>query len=531
MYSKIAIENKIKWTVAICLPFLLVLFYVMRFSGSVPFWDEWEFFTHYYNFTQGSESLLKLATIKHNEHIIGFVYLIDSVLFSIFGYSSLLISIINLILQLALLILFVNLFLGKEYYKFSWKLGAVFSTIAFSLSQSKNYLWAFQLPWFLIPFLLIIGLTAIKKAADPSLVNNINKYLIITTVCGFLATFSSLQGIFVWASFIVAALIYKYINKEIRNKIRLALISGFFANTLLLAIVYYKNGFGSISGEGRISLKYSLLNLLGLYGSYIGNYGVTYGYLVGVLTIIMIFLIATTMQRNQDINFPNAIAIFIWVLLFNLAVGIGRSKFGSDIGLDNHYSGATLLSLLVIASVLFKESNFERFYIFRSIFFTVMILIWSISTFDALKFGINWHTDRSIAKEALCTGSLIGDKITGRLTYADINRVKALTNSLQVMGILDLNCSRNNSVLSINMPISLNDFLIKHPTYTQAIQQAWYVYLVSPDLRGHFNSKSKDFFVKYMKWVNDASANENHYMSKQLIDYHAQYSEIISKIE
>lgn len=183
--------KKVLWFFIALIPAILALVWILKFTVNIPYWDEWEL----------SPLIIKLRTggftindfwVQHNEHRVVFLRLAVLALAELGGWDiikevlfSYLLMVITGVIAWKLLNLTVNKHLRVP-------LLLISSLLIFNPIQYANWLWGFQIAWFMINVLLISVVWLVTRWPGKRL--SFSLTLILTLI----ATYTASMGVAVW---------------------------------------------------------------------------------------------------------------------------------------------------------------------------------------------------------------------------------------------------------------------------------------------------------------------------------------------
>jgi len=244
------------------IPVILLIGFVANFSVNVPIDDEWRLASLFEKIAQGSVTFNDFWAL-HSNHRILFPKLIISVL--VFASQW------NINYQLCLSIgLAAITFIAM--YKLSsmqvknvgdnlWHLANILTCIlVFSLVQHENWLWGFQLAWFLVNLCFVAAVYTL--VSTHKLLPNI-RISIAAAFC-FIASFSLAQGLLSWLAMIPAVVALE--GNRVQKKRRLIAWMLLFAATCAIYSIDYhpnrKTSIISLLNKPLVVIDY-FLSLLG----------------------------------------------------------------------------------------------------------------------------------------------------------------------------------------------------------------------------------------------------------------------------
>src|SRR5215469_4150415 len=181
---------------AAALPVILIIVLTTHYWTNVPFWDDWEFYSFIYAYHHGTLSFSTFWA-QHNEHRILFPNLVMFVLAQASGWDvrwemgfSLAVALITFGL-LALML--------RRGLRSGWVLGVavpLVSLVLFSPVQFENWLWGWQIEW----FMMVLGVVGAVFALGAWKRSRSWKPVVVAMAAATLATYSLGSGMLVWAA-------------------------------------------------------------------------------------------------------------------------------------------------------------------------------------------------------------------------------------------------------------------------------------------------------------------------------------------
>lgn len=177
----------------ICLPAIILIALLAKYSVNVPFWDQWELVTIFEKWHAGTLGFADFFA-QHNEHRVLFPRLIMFALAVMTGWNTL--------YEVAM-----NVLLAAGIFWFLWQiLRATFasgrmrniaaisvSLVVFSPLQFENWMWGWQIQWFLNVLGLVVAVWALSTwRARPWF------RFALAVIAATVATYSLASGFFVW---------------------------------------------------------------------------------------------------------------------------------------------------------------------------------------------------------------------------------------------------------------------------------------------------------------------------------------------
>src|SRR6478672_853828 len=190
--------NNIYSFIGYTFPLALLLWFVATYSVNVPYWDEWALVSIFDKVATGTATFQDFFA-QHNEHRI----LFPKIIFTILAFSTNWDISYQLILSI-LLAAATFLMLSKISYSqinhipknYLHSANILSCILIFSLPQHENWLWGFQIAWFLINFCVATAIFSL------TLLNNVKVKILVAAIFCFIATFSLAHGLLSWIAVI-----------------------------------------------------------------------------------------------------------------------------------------------------------------------------------------------------------------------------------------------------------------------------------------------------------------------------------------
>ncbi len=200
--SKLAIAG------AVIFPALVVLYLIRHFSVNVPFEDDWEF-TPFLQALHTHHLTFSMLWEPHNEHRIFFPRLLMLALASI-SHWNLRLEIVGsfLLVGVSVIVLarIVRISLARERVLAVIGIIAV-SWILFSPVQWENWLWGWQIQWFLMITAVVSTIWFALRAVHAKAVQL--WWLAVAAISAIVASYSLVGGIFIWVAVLPILIGYK----------------------------------------------------------------------------------------------------------------------------------------------------------------------------------------------------------------------------------------------------------------------------------------------------------------------------------
>lgn len=316
-----------------------------------------------------NESLIKWIFSQHNEHRIIFTRLSSLIELNILklspGQTGLLQNILLVLLSSGIWTTLIHNFFRDKNIKIITTLSGI--VLLFHPWQWENFIWEFQVPWFFINALVLLGTYLLFKPYKISL-NSKNYIELILIIIPWFAIFSSGQGLAAaWALSISSFIKNKYLG------IKIVISSGLASLTYFSLLDYIK--------PERNPINFDFIFFFGmLFG------GVWHGLFVLVLITLVILFISKPKIPSAVLApmlFPACFSIF-----FTILTTLSRSHHGLAAALSYRYTTHTLMiglsSILLLGFI--AENNKKNFY---TPFIGLVTLFITLGSFPFITFSQN----------------------------------------------------------------------------------------------------------------------------------------------
>jgi hypothetical protein len=376
MFSKIIVPKfNLKLLFIYLITFVAFLWFVASFSVNVPYWDQWSLVNLFEKVDIGEASFGDFFA-QHNEHRIFFPKLII--------VSLAFLSQWNIKYEL-----YFSIFLASITFYALYKLSSLqvenkrdFSVqltnmltfiLIFSVVQYENWLWGFQLAWFLTNTCLAIAVLLI------TLSNSSPKRLYFAAIPCFIASFSSAHGLLTWLAVIPSIASIKGSHRQ--RRIRIIIWILLFAGTCSVYFIDYQKqshhpSILFFSKEPLVTVKY-FFTLLGFPLAM----GAFTSFAIGLIVFfIFLFLVFHVIRKSYyksklDLEATAWISIGLFALIFALVTTIGRAGFGVEQAMASRYTTSSVL-LIISTAHLWQRFSWKNG--FLAGIFTGLILINSV---------------------------------------------------------------------------------------------------------------------------------------------------------
>ncbi|MEG3862358.1 hypothetical protein [Microcoleus sp. herbarium12] len=331
------------------IPVVLLIGFVANFSVNVPIDDEWRLASFFEKIAAGNVTFNDFWALHSNHRIV-----FPKILIAVLAFASRW----NINYQLCLSIAFaVATFIAL--YKLSsmqvknpgdnlWHLANILTCILLcSLVQHENWLWGFQLAWFLVNFCFVSAVYALSS--DRKLLPYLR--IFIAAVFCFIASFSLAQGLLSWLAAIPAVVAVE--GNAAQKRKRLIVWMLLFAVTCAVYSIDYhpsrKTSIISLLNKPLVVIDY----FLSLLGSPIAR-SPFISPIVGLLIFASFLFLGFHFGRkiSEHREAVPWLSIGLFSVLSALFITVGRSEFGAIQAIESsRYTTNSILLLIAIVQL------------------------------------------------------------------------------------------------------------------------------------------------------------------------------------
>ena len=359
------------------LPALLILLAIIHYGVNTPFWDDWEMVPLFQKVDRGTLAFSDLWA-QHNEHRILFpniVLLVSAYMTHWNLHFELLISFAFSLVSVMLL----YLMLRSRFRTFGFALiaTAALSIWFYSPIQWQNWLWGWQVEWFMCVAGVVAAIYFLDRLGQSSTQKT---FLLIAASCSALvATFSLGSGILIWPLGLGIMFLYKRRRKEMITWG----LSG--VASALLYYYHYQKPAGSpplttFIREPVGLVKYFLTLVGGPFGGTMDLRMLMGGLLVLILVPLGYFV---WIRRKQIYLFMPWISLIVFSLMVDLITAISRLGLGVAQSMNSRYTAVSLLLTIgftgLILTILdnLRVAHKYKIFIWLCLAAVVLPLLWS----------------------------------------------------------------------------------------------------------------------------------------------------------
>jgi len=306
---------------------------------------------------------------------------------------------------------------------------AVMAAIVFSPAQWENWLWGWQIQWFLAVLAMVGACSALDRALEKA---NPWPWLAAAAAAVFVVQFSMASGVVLWPIGLGMILLHE---RHQRAPLALAwAVAGVLATTLFL--------WGYVKPQGHPSLLAALSDP-GAMIRYVGWYLVgplARSWFVG-LGLAIVFLIAAGALLVSEPRRRSSMLVWIAFGAFAggnaVLTGIGRVGFGASQGGASRYTTVGLFLLIAtIPLVIYWLKALKLTWLRRGIATACTVVLLALllrGTTQGIAAGRAWADQRMVAQFCLLTYRSTTDRCLLML-YPDAKIVRARASKLEERG-------------------------------------------------------------------------------------------------
>ena len=331
------------------IPVVLLIGFVANFSVNVPIDDEWRLASLFEKIAAGNVTFNDFWALHSNHRI-----LFPKITIAVLAFASRWNINYQLCLSIALAVVtFIALYkLSSMQVKNAgdnlWHLANILTCILlFSLVQYENWLWGFQLAWFLVNLCFVAAVYVLSS--DRKLLPSLR--ISIAAVFCFVASFSLAQGLLSWLAAIPAVVALEGNAAQQRKRLIVWMLL-FVATCAIYSIDYHpsrKTSIISLLNKPLVVIDY-FLSLLG--SPIVRSSGISA--LVGLLIFGSFLFLAVHFGRkiSEHREALPWLSIGLFSVLSALFITAGRAEFGAIQAIESsRYTTNSILLLIALVQL------------------------------------------------------------------------------------------------------------------------------------------------------------------------------------
>ncbi|MCI0412784.1 hypothetical protein L0222_08270 [bacterium] len=395
------ILTSILFGLAIVIPPLLVIIIILRFGLDVPYWDDWAF-VHILESIQQGRLTLNALMAQHNEHRMLFPRLLKLGLINLSDWNTfyeLFASWTCIALSCVVLWDLLRITLIDDMKRWIKPFVVVNGFLLFSLAQGENFIWGWQLQWFLAEFFTILSIWALARWKGRWI------GVLVAALAAFVTTYSIASGQSLWLLGLLVLLV------ERRSWRVTKILFWTIVGTLTLGFYFYHfrtqdTELFTFIEKPLAFIQFILASLGSPFGAF-GPFGGLYASNVYGALGVVIFCSSTIFLWRRSSNW--VIKLLPWMqlagygLMSIIATAVGRVQYRVEYhALVSRYSifallfwTGTLVHAVVCLEVLAKQRNWRPQRIRLSLAIFIAVLFWGYVNTSAGRYArLNEWTHR-----------------------------------------------------------------------------------------------------------------------------------------
>lgn len=369
------LDSKIALYIPLVLGLIFIIVLVAHFAVNVPSEDQWEMVPL---FQKIGNHTITLSSIwhQHNEHRIFFPLLVLLANAYITHWNTVIEMYIGVAVAAFSAILLFRL-LEHNIKDKTLALMAGFLTAAwfFSPIQWGNWLWGWQLEWFMCVAAALSALYLLLKLTDTVGSKNRKVLYGLAVISAIIGTYSLASGLLTWAVGLFILIAKKQSRRSILTWITIAVAA--------IALYYYHYiPVSSPGGSTSSLLMHHPLRFGEFFVAFLGNIvgsvraGMQAAYIVGSLLLVCLLpLLYITWKRRKNLKlYLPWLAIILYAIICGLATDYGRLGYGINFALNSRYSAFSLLYIIGLIGLSFSLLDNSK----KLARETILICSWSI---------------------------------------------------------------------------------------------------------------------------------------------------------
>jgi MFS family permease len=326
---------------------IFILILILHFGANMALQDQWEMVPL---FQKAAHHNLGLSDLwhQHNEHRILFPLLAALASAYMTHWNTVAETLLGLAFAtVTASLLFVMLRKSLKQASVGVVAAVLFSAWFFSPIQWENWLWGWQLEWFMCVAATITMIFLLIKALDVKNEKSSNILCMLAALSAIIANYSLADGILAWA----VGLFILAVGKQTRKVVFAWVSLGAVAN--LLYYYHYKS-VPTPSGSATTVFIHSPVAFAKFFLAFLGDpvgsvdTGMQTPYIIGSLLLLgLLPLLYITWQRRQNIRiYLPWLSVILLAVLAGLSTAFGRLGYGITFALNSRYNAFSLLFII-----------------------------------------------------------------------------------------------------------------------------------------------------------------------------------------
>ena len=389
-----ALLRRLPWAL-LSLPVLQGFWYVHCYGVNVPWTDQWNDLALL--FEKWFAGTLRFGDFwfQHNEHQCLVPRMLMFALGLLTGWNTVAEMYVTQIVLAMLLLIFVRFFLRDCPARGRLWLMLPIGFLVFSLRQSDNLLWGWQLAFVLVAAGAVASLACLALLNHPG--RQTLKYLGALWFAT-IAMFSSAQGLMVWPVGLLPLLL-----APLGKKSKTLLIAGWLVAAVIECRVYFHD---YVKTSAQLKLAFSFQYFATIIG------GALFQWIdVAIAAGVVLFLLSAAVlvlvyQEHQWRRHSFWLAVLLLGLLVQVQVALGRSNYGPNQAIFSRYSTCSLLIVIAIYALLSNLGGKRLRRLIRGLWALALAIVVAgliVSTVDGYRAGADKRETREYWAFVICT--------------------------------------------------------------------------------------------------------------------------------
>lgn len=334
-----------KMCIILCLliPISWGVFLVLKYGINTFYMDEFSIVELAIKLERGGLRISDLFA-QHNEHRMFFPNIIFLVFGKLFYYNTKVYMILGIVCISCSYFITISYLMKKQDRSSISMLCIevlVIGFLYFNGAQWENLFLGYQLAWFLIILCVVTSLFCLQKYFE----NGKRSMIVGSIVLNVIASFSSMQGLWVWLVYIVIFVLGVIRKQKIKFEIWIATVSGMMVSFFLYFYDYAEPvGHLDYFGGGiKGVIQYFLVAIGGVFVS-----NVKWAMFIGGGCCLLsgVAFIIWLVYAKKMLNNVFEMGVMLYGYLVIASVTAGRSAYGVDQAMSSRYSSYVLLSII-----------------------------------------------------------------------------------------------------------------------------------------------------------------------------------------
>ena len=382
-------------------PFVILCVYILKYASDLPAYDQWFFALTLEKFYDGSLTFLDLWS-QHNEHRILFPRLIMLTLARMTHWNIYYELAANLLLGIGICaVIFQQIRRTEKYFNIrSNSAYFIASLFLFSLAQAENWLWGWQLTFFLNVFAFLLGIYFLSAPSLPP------RNFLGALAAGVISSYSLANGLLFWLFGLVILAIH-----PMKNDAKTRLLALWLSVATLIFISYLWDFHQNPTHQPSLLfflnkpwnfLEYFFANLGApfSFGGYRQLIAVGTGSLGVGIYLLLLYITSRLVRKRQEA----LLIVVAWLSLATYSIlsaglmAVGRTGLGVEQALSLRYitisnlfwMGLFVLGLFLTLEFTKSRSGFWINILRNKIFQVACIIIIILLQIAVAQFPIRW---------------------------------------------------------------------------------------------------------------------------------------------